>query len=574
MKNKFLKFGIIVNIVFILLITSSVRNVYCQSQIDDMDKLDIQHLISTYVREAYIDTINIGTLRDGAIQGMIDKLDPHSSYLPPSIAIDFDEKIRGNFQGIGITFSVINDKITVIDVIEKGPSEKAGLKSRDRIIKIDGENAVGISSEEVRDHLRGPAGSRVSVVVERPGAHDLLNFTFTRADVELNSVSHAYMIDDITGYVLISRFTINTKYDVGEALVKLEKNGMKRLILDLRNNTGGSLDSAIGVVDLFIKEGTIVTTKGRREYDNFERNASGGGEYLSIPIIVMINHGSASASEIVAGGLQDHDRALIVGQTSFGKGIVMHPFTLKNRNKDLGTLVLSVAYYYTPSGRLIQRPYNGSRDDYIKEGFDDYDPNALDIKKEDRPVYFTDLGRKVYGGGGITPDITLPQMERLNSFELALRDLNPFFEFTDEYLVRYKLNKEDFNEFLLNYHIPQQEITRFKEFVINKGVKIDNVSLFRNELADLLKKYDIDESDADIIKISLVDMGVNFDETIFEKSKDYIELEIKMEIARMIWGTEERYRVWYTDDTELINALSYFEEAEDLLKKRLAIGKL
>lgn len=574
MKNRFLQHGIILNIVFVLLLTGSVRTVYCESPIDDLEKLNIQHLISTYVREAYIDTINIEILFDGAIQGMIDKLDPHSSYMPPKRASDFDERIRGNFQGIGITFSIINDKITVIDVIENGPSERAELKSRDKIIKIDGKNAVGISNNEVKNRLRGPAGSRVRVIVERPGEDNPLKFSITRARVELNSVSHSYMIDDITGYIAITRFTLNTKDDVGDALAKLKDKGMKRLLLDLRNNSGGSLDSAIGVVDHFIQEGTIVTTKGRRKVDNTKRVASGSGNYVFIPMIVLINHGSASASEIVAGGLQDHDRALIAGRTSFGKGIVMNPFTLKNSGKNLGTLVLSVARYYTPSGRLIQRPYGGSREDYIKEGFDDYDPNALDAEKEGRPVYLTDLGRKVYGGGGITPDKTLIPLGKLNSFELILRKLNPFFEFTDEYLVRNNDIPEDFNEFLFNYHIPEHEITRFKEFVIDKGIKFDNISLFREELKKLLKKFDIPEESIDTLEKSLVDIGIDLNETLFQKSEDYIEREIKMEIARMIWGSEKRYMMWHTDDTELISALSYFEEAEDLLKKRLTIGKL
>jgi len=574
MKKKFLRYGVILNIVFIFLLMGSTGTVHCQSSINDLDKISIQHLITAYVRRAYIDTIDIETLFDGAIQGMVDKLDPHSSYMPPEKAADFNERIRGNFQGIGITFSIINDKITVIDVIENGPSERARLKSRDRIVKINGKDAIGISNDEVKERLRGTAGSKVEVTVERPGEDNPLKFTITRDEVELNSVSHSYMIDDITGYIAISGFTLNTKYDVGDALGKLKDNGMKRLLLDLRNNSGGSLDSAIGVVDHFIKEGTIVTTKGKNETNNMKRVASGYGNYVFMPMIVLINHASASASEIVAGGLQDHDRALIVGQTSFGKGIVMHPYALRQRDKNLGTLVLSVAYYYTPSGRLIQRPFNGSKEDYIKEGFDDYDPNALDADKNDRPVYLTDLGREVYGGGGITPDEILTPMGKLNSFELTLRNLNPFFEFTDEYLVRNNDIPEDFNEFLFNYHIPEHEIERFREFVIDKGVKIDNTSLFGEELKKLFRKYDIPEESIDTLEKSLVDNGIDLDETLFEKSVDYIEREIKMEIARMIWDSEERYRVWHADDTELISALSYFEEAENLLKKRLTIGKL
>ncbi len=570
MKNNFLRYGVFLFVMYSAVVIGN-GTVYCERTLNDVDKVNVLHQIPARVRSDYVEMIDMNTLYDSAIQGMIDKLDPHSSYMPPSTSSEFNEKIRGNFQGIGITFSILNDKINVIDIIENGPSEVAGLKSRDKIVQIDGENAVGISEEEVKNRLRGRSGSKVVVHVERPGEKKLTKITIIRNKVDINSVSHAYMLDDTIGYAALTRFSINTKWDLEKTLENLKSQGMKKFILDLRNNSGGSLDAAIGVVDLFINEGIIVSVKGRRESQNSEWKASSYPQYTDMPMIVLINHGSASASEIVAGALQDHDRALILGQTSFGKGLVMNPFSLRFNKKSLGTLMLSVARYYTPSGRLIQRPYDGSKEEYIKEGFDDYDPNAEDVDKEGRPVYYTDLGREVYGGGGITPDTILMPLKRLNSLEIELRKSNLFFEFSDNYLIRMNDIPEKFEDFLNNYRIPAHEFDLYKQYILSKGIEIDTVSSFREELKTILKKFDIPEENLETVEQSLVDNGIDLDEMLFEKSKDFIEREIKQEIARMLWGTEERYKVWHTDDTQLIESLSYFNEAEDLLKKHLAM---
>jgi carboxyl-terminal processing protease len=547
-----------------------------------LDKLDIQTQIAGYVQSEYVDSLSVLDLYDGAIEGMIGRLDPHSSYMPPETYDDFSERIRGNFQGIGITFALIDSMVTVIDVIEGGPSEKAGLKSGDRIIKIDGKPAVGLTSDGVKERLRGQAGSKVTVQVERR-LHDTrnegtrhLDIPITRAAVEMNSVSHAYMIDQETGYIGLTSFTLNTVADVQRALSKLRQQNMKRLVFDLRGNSGGSLDAAIGVVDIFIKDGVIVSTKGKTKRQTRSWQASGEGNFGNLPIIVMINHSSASASEIVAGALQDHDRALIVGQTSFGKGLVMNPIplTTKNTQKNLGTLMLTIARYYTPSGRLIQRPYTGDREEYISEGLDDYDPNAATEDLSARPLFKTDLGRKVYGGGGITPDKTLAASGRLNQFEAALRATNLVFQFTCDYLLRNPSIGNDFNSLMANFSLSSEEINRFRTFVVANGIVIDNKTPFREELRQLLQKYDIAADQESSIEKILNANGVDINDTLFEKSRDFVEREIKMEIARIIWGSEYRYRVWHRDDTELIGALSYFSDAQDLLTRRLAIGKL
>ncbi|MDP2984549.1 MAG: S41 family peptidase, partial [Candidatus Latescibacter sp.] len=543
-----------------------------------LDKDYIQKFILEKVRSDYADSISISTLYDGAIEGMIDKLDPHSSYMPPKTASDFSEKIRGEFPGIGITFKMINNKITVIDVIEGGPSEAAGLKSRDKIVQIDGKDASGIPQDSVRDRLRGPSGSQVTVLVERPGVSKPFSVLITRDWIEMNSVSHAYMLDQTTGYIALTGFSVKTPQDVVKALQMLKSKGMKRLVLDLRNNSGGVLDSAVSVVNLFIKEGKIVYTEGRKKADNHVWNAPGNAPFPDLPLIVMINHGSASASEIVAGALQDHDRALIVGQTSFGKGLVMNPFNIRDPNnpgkdKSLGTLVLTVSRYYTPSGRLIQRPYDKGREAYIKAGFDDNDLNATDAARTGKPVFHTDLGRDVYGGGGISPDVVLTPMKRLNDMEIALRNSDLFFEFADEYLLKHNDIPKNFSNFLTDYHIPSGELNNFRTFIEQRDVHIDSLTHFNDDLKKLTDRYGIPRENLAAIRSLLSGSGGDPDKTLFERSLPTIERELKQEIARMVWGSEERYRVWHVDDTELTSALGDFDQANDLLTRRLALKK-
>ncbi|HUT63801.1 MAG TPA: S41 family peptidase [Anaerolineae bacterium] len=577
MKRNKLTYTFFIASLFFIFTAVLPQSIHCEEKNELQDLLDnfaIQQLILSHIRNDYIDSVNYITVHDGAIQGIIDKLDPHTSYMPPDTADEFNEKIRGNFEGIGITFALLDGKITIIDVIQGGPSEKAGLRSRDKIEKIDGENAIGIHTDSVKVKLRGPSGSGVTVHVARPGVDGLLQFTIIRDKVNLDSVSYAYMLNQETGYIAINKFTTRTDIDVHIALATLRSKGMKKLVLDLRNNSGGTLETAIEVVDCFIKDGIIVKTIGRREVDNRILKATGTANHTDIPMIVLINHGSASASEIVAGALQDHDRALIVGQTSFGKGLVMTPYTLKNEaGKNLGSLILTVARYYTPSGRLIQRPYDNGKENYIREGFDEIDLNAADTLQAGKTVFFTVLGRKVYGEGGITPDRKLNPLPRLNRLESILRSSNLFFEFSDEYLLRHNDIPKDFNEFLYNYNIPEDEIIRFKQFITEKGIEIDYDTIFMDELDKLVQKFDLPPESVNIIYNSLTENNIDLNETLFEQSIYFIKQGIKREIARMLRGPEEYFRILCTDDTELKQALSYFGEAEELLKKRIAMGK-
>ncbi|MFA6471831.1 MAG: S41 family peptidase [Candidatus Latescibacterota bacterium] len=567
-------------LLFLFLFGIGTGQSYSADNLNIIDKDFIQRFILEKVRTDYVDSININTLYDGAIEGMIDKLDPHSSYMLPDTASDFSERINGEFAGIGITFVIINNKITVMDVIEGGPSEAAGLKSRDKIIQIDGIDAINVPQDSVKVRLRGQAGSQVTILVERPGVPKPISITITRGLIEMNSITHAYMLDNSTGYIALTRFSVKTPQDVTNALTMLKSKGMKRLVLDLRNNSGGVLDSAVSVVNLFIKQGKIVYTEGRKKARDRVWNATGNAPFNDLPLIVMINHGAASASEIVAGALQDHDRALIVGQTSFGKGLVMNPYPLAipdagnpGKAKSLGTVVLTVSRYYTPSGRLIQRPYDKGREEYIKAGYDDTDLNAADSTKVGKPVFHTDLGRDVYGGGGISPDITLAPLKRLNDLEIVLRNSNLYFEFADGYLLRNKDVPKDFSKFLSGYRISSAELETFRKFIEQKGVHIDSLSHFNEDLKKLTDKYGIPGENVAAIGKTLYGSGGDPDKTLFERSLPTIERELKQEIARMVWGSVERYKVWHVDDTELTVALGYFDMANDLLTRRLALKK-
>ena len=302
--------------------------------------------------------------------------------------------------------------------------------------------------------------------------------------------------------------------------------------------------------------------------------ASGKGAYTDYPMIVLINHGSASASEIVAGGLQDHDRAYIIGQTSFGKGLVMNKIPLRDKSgkdgKYLGDLILSVAHYYTPSGRLIQRPYDKGKMKYLKEGFDEVDPNAEDSLKTDRPEFLTDLGRKVYGGGGITPDIYLVPQPKLNNLESIIRSGNLVFEFTDSYLLRNKDIPLEFGVFRKNYTISDTEIINFKNFLIEKKIPLIDSTGFMDEMKKVIDKADMPDNTLTVIKKALDDNKISLNADLFAESSDFIRSELKQEIARMVWGPDYRFMLWHDKDEELKSALTYFGEAEKLLKKRLS----
>ena len=364
---------------------------------DSFQKMKTLTEIIRLVHEVYIEEPEMNNLMEGAIEGLLSKLDPHSTYIPQKEFSSIQESFQGDFEGIGIEFAIMNGYITVISPIPGTPSDKAGLISGDQIVKINGKSAYKISQEEVLKKLKGPKGSPVDVTIRRSGVEDF-EITLIRDKIPIHSVLASFMHDAKTGYIKLNRFSGTSYNEINEAMYKLESLGMKQLLLDLRSNPGGMLDQAVQIVDMFVStRDTIVSTRGRIYQANDVFIARNQNSDKNIPIVVLINQGSASASEIVSGALQDLDRGIVVGETSFGKGLVQRQFQLR----DGSAARITIAQYFTPSGRLIQRPYDDGLDSYYLNDSDE------DSTEASRPEFKTKKGRTVYGGGGITPDIII-----------------------------------------------------------------------------------------------------------------------------------------------------------------------
>ncbi|MFQ6113180.1 MAG: S41 family peptidase, partial [bacterium] len=399
------------------------------------------------VKKLYVEEVDSQTLVDGAITGMLEQLDPHSVYIPADRMKEVSEQFEGEFEGIGIEFIVHNKIPTIVAPIADSPSERLGLRPGDRIIKIEGASTYGITEQGVRDKLLGPKGTKVTITVQRPGLEQPFDVTITRDRIPIYSVTTYFMIDEKTGYIRVGRFAKTTNAEFEKSLRELESMGMKRLILDLRGNSGGFLEQAVEMADAFIDGGKrIVYTRGRISSANEDYYSTTEATHAKYPLIVLINHGSASASEIVAGAIQDWDRGLIVGVTSFGKGLVQHQIILK----DGSAIRVTIARYYTPSGRLIQRSYENGLPDYIAEGYDEMDPNAIRDSTQNKPVFTTSTGRKVYGGGGITPDIAV-KSERLTMTTVRLIRNQLFFEYGSLYATKHRRLNRDFVAFRDNF---------------------------------------------------------------------------------------------------------------------------
>jgi len=480
----------------------------------------IQRIITVMnaVRQYYVEDVDPARLVDGAIRGMMDTLDPHSVYIPAGKDLEqITERFQGSFEGIGIEFIIQNKYITVVAPIVGSPSYQLGLRPGDRIIKIDGESAYNITEDEVQKRLRGPKGTKVTVTIVRNGVPKPFDVTITRDKIPIYSVPAAFMLDDKTGFVKIGRFARTTSKEVEDALRRLESQGMKQLILDLRYNTGGYLDQAVEVADKFIDGGKkIVYTRGRIPHANDDYYATTEATHPRYPVIVLINHGSASASEIVAGAIQDWDRGLILGETSFGKGLVQNQIALK----DGSALRITIARYFTPSGRLIQRDYHKALDEYISEGWDEYDPNAK--PDSTRPVFYTSNGRPVYGGGGITPDVRVPT-PRITRLTQEFIQKRLFFEFASTYVAKHPELGKDFDKFKRTFKVTSELLDTFKGLAAKEGIKM------RAEL--------------------------------FKKDTPFIKRRIKSEIARNLWGNEKYYQIEMVGDPQVREALKRFGEA-------------
>lgn len=444
------------------------------------------------IDDQYVDKVNIDSLVDNAIPLILSELDPHSVYINAQDAQAATDDLKGSFTGIGVEFNIRQDTIHVQNVIKNGPAERAGLLAGDKIVSVDGKPFVGkiVTNQEAQRRLKGPKDTKVKVGVMRYGLKKVKEFVITRGDIPQKSIGATYMLDEKTGYVRIKSFGETTYPELLIALAQLSEQGFQNLVIDLRDNTGGYLTSAIQIANEFLaKNKLIVYTQGRKSPKQ-EYRSDGHGSYQKIPLVVLINEGSASSSEIFAGAMQDNDRATIIGRRSFGKGLVQQQIGFPD-----GSIIrLTIARYYTPSGRCIQKPYTtGDDKDYEQDLLTRYQHGEFfsqDSIKHSGPAYYTGNGRVVYGGGGITPDIFIPE-DTLNvtSYykEASMSGLILQFAFTYTDDNRLKLN--NFTEMmqLANYLVKQNTVDKFANYADKHGLKRRNLMIRKSH--KLLERY-------------------------------------------------------------------------------------
>lgn len=407
--NSIIWYPLVISIAIVLGI---VIGNYISTKKFTLDKDRKINAVLNLIQSEYVDSIDVKDLVEQAIPAIIGNLDPHSYYIPASDIRAENEKLDGSMSGIGVSFFMMNDTANVDQVIPNGPAEKVGMLAGDRIISVNGESIVGgtLTAEGIRSKIRGEKGTKVRIGVKRNTSKKTLTFTITRDDIPMNTIDVSYMLDDKTGYIKIAQFGKNTYDEFFAALSKLKKDGASRYIVDLRGNPGGYMEMAILMVNEFLEQGElIVYTKGRKEREDIQVWSDDQGSFHDAQVAVLIDEYSASASEIMAGALQDNDRGLVVGRRSFGKGLVQKQIYLP----DSSAIRLTIARYYTPSHRCIQKDYTlGDEDDYSKELYDRYSHGELysadSIKMDKSKIFRTANGRIVYGGGGIVPDIFVP----------------------------------------------------------------------------------------------------------------------------------------------------------------------
>ena len=419
------------------------------------------------VDDQYVDTVNMTDLVEKAMPQILAELDPHSTYIPAQNLEEVTSELEGSFSGIGIQFTIQDDTIHVNSVIQGGPSEKVGLMAGDRIVMVDDSLFVGkkVTNERAMRTLKGPKGTQVKLGVKRATEKELLNFTITRGDIPQNTIDAAYMLTDDFGYIQVSKFGRTTH--------------VEGLIIDLRGNTGGYMEAAVRMVNEFLPEGKLIVYTEGRKYPRADEFANGTGSCQKMPIIVLIDEGSASASEIFTGAIQDNDRGMVVGRRSFGKGLVQQPIDFS----DGSAIRLTIARYYTPSGRCIQRPYQNGKDrNYEMDWLTRYEHGEYfskdSIKLDENLRYSTALGRPVYGGGGIMPDVFVPQdTTGVTSYLTEVLSKGLTIQFTFHYTDnnRDKLKKYEDEESLLNYLRRQGLVEQFIRYADSKGVKRRNI---------------------------------------------------------------------------------------------------
>jgi carboxyl-terminal processing protease len=482
------------------------------------------------IEQNYVGEVQSDRLVYGAISGMLQTLDPHSSFMDPRSYAQMRERQEGRYYGLGISIVVIDGEITVATMFEGSPAYQKGLRRGDIIAKIENEDTKGWTSDQAVRRLRGPRGTPVKISIKRSGYNDLIVLEVVRDEIHIPTVPAAFMIDNQTGYIRLQDFGENTDAELGRALRDLTQKGMKRLVFDLRGNPGGALDQAIKVSNRFLPRGDlIVYTRGRVPNSDQDYRATERSDYLNLPMVTLVNRNSASASEIVSGALQDHDRSLIVGETTFGKALVQSVYRV---SQGAGVAV-TTARYYTPSGRLIQRPWDDSFDEYVTYTLREQDPNR-EHKAED--LKLTDGGRKVYSGGGVEPD---------RRFDGPVDGFNPT-----------RFGRTLWSRQLFDYYA--QRFTREGDTRIAPSATTKPRVLSPNFVVDEAMLAEFKE----FVKTS----RVRIDEDAWQKDLEFIKAMLHYEIDIDLFGIEASRRNLSTRDPQLQFALTLFPEAQQLLE--------
>ncbi len=494
----------------------SIIALFISAQTFSQEDPDMRRLyeVYTYVDRMYVDEVPSKEISEAAIVAMLEKLDPHSTYIPAEEVLQANERINGSFVGVGIRFNILRDTLLVVNPIPGGPSEKIGIMAGDKIIKIDGENVAGqgLRNSGVRERLLGEMGTKVKVQIDR-GERDLIEFTVTRDKIPVHSVVSAYMVDKTTGYLKLTNFSRTTETEVREAIKDLKKQGMKDLIFDLQGNGGGLLYGAKNVADEFLSDDKLIVYSEGRRQPKSELKAENKGNFEKGRLVMLIDESSASASEILAGAIQDWDRGMIVGRRSFGKGLVQRPIELSDGSQ----LRLTIARYYTPSGRFIQKPYD-DLDDYRNDYIERYEHGEMmhrdSIDLPDSLIHKTlEKGRDVYGGGGIMPDLFVP---------LDTLEYSPFYK---------KLSRAGvINRFSLDYANGHREEI-LKKYVDVQSFKEDfsTDEEFMNEFFE----YSVN-----------VDSTLKYVEGDYQVSKDLLKIRLKASIAQNLWDYSAFYQIF------------------------------
>lgn len=510
---------------FLVLQTAWDEDIWTQS----LNKLDS---IASLIKENYFLEVDQEKLAYSSIKGMLKTLDPHSNFLDPSNFSRLTEDYKGKYHGLGILIQKQEERLVVITPIEGSPAYRLGIQAGDIISHIEGESTKPITSFEAMQRLRGLKGTKVTITIVREGLKEPLNLTIKRAEIPLHSVPYAFMLQDDIGYIYIRNFAETTTKEFREKMKFLKGQGMKRLILDLRTNGGGTFAQAIEISDEFLPKGSvIVSIRGRKSYYNREFRAYYNNQNEDIPLVVLINQGSASAPEIVSGAIKDNDRGLIVGDISWGKGLVQTVFPLAPD----AAIALTTAKYFTPSGRSIQRDYSSIEDYYLFK---------KEAPEEEREVRYTARGRKVLGQGGITPDYEVKLTYKALTYKLLLK--GAYFEYGNKFA--------------------NQKTPSAKMYVFPDRAKTEGKPPKDKKVID--KKFEIDSQILEDFKSYLQKRNIAFDPDEFEEAREEINRELKREIYSSFWGIEEGIRVFRRKDPVVLKAIEVLPDADVLLKSQ------